>query len=62
MVFSFQMVIIRILNGPGGRFESYVLQWGSEIQPSLDFEWSKTGWVANAQELEWDMKSGSPII
>ena len=25
MAFSFQMVIVRILNGHGGRFESYVL-------------------------------------
>ena len=23
------------------------VQWGSEIRPSLDLEWSKRGWVAN---------------
>ena len=28
-----------------GHFEE--IQCGSEIRPSLDFEWSKTGWVAN---------------
>ena len=22
-----------------------LIQWESEIRPSLDFEWSKTGWV-----------------
>ena len=32
-------------------FRMYILikidiQWGSEIRPSLDFKWSKTGWVA----------------
>ena len=35
----------------------FVIQWGSEIQPSLDFEWSKTGWVANGLDFEWDLKS-----
>ena len=38
------------------------IQWGSEIRPSLDFEWSKTGWVANGLDFEWDLKSGSPTI
>ena len=38
------------------------VQWGSEIRPSLDFEWSKTGWVANGLDFEWDLKSGSPTI
>ena len=38
------------------------VQWGSEIRPSLDFEWSKRGWVANGLDFEWDLKSGSPTI
>ena len=29
------------------------IQWGSEIQTSLDFEWSKRGWVANGLDLVW---------
>ena len=37
-------------------------QWGSEIQTSMDFEWSKRGWVANGLDFEWDLKSGSPTI
>ena len=28
------------------------LQWGSEIRPSLDFEWSKRGWVTNGLDVE----------
>ena len=24
----------------------WILQWGSEIHPSLDFEWSKRGWCS----------------
>ena len=27
-------------------------QWGSEIQASLDFEWSKRGWVANGMDFD----------
>ena len=38
------------------------IQWGSEIRPSLDFQWSKTGWVANGLDFEWDLKFGSPAI
>ena len=38
------------------------LQWGSEIRTSLDFEWSKRGWVANGPDFERDLKSGSPTI
>ena len=38
------------------------VQWGSEIRTSLDFEWSKRGWVANGPGFEWDLKSGSPTI
>ena len=31
---------------------------GSEILTSLDFEWSKRGWVAaNGLDFEWDLKS-----
>ena len=41
---------------------SMYVQWGSEIRPSLDFEWSKTGWVANGLDFEWDLKSRSPTI
>ena len=33
-----------------------------EIQTSLDFEWSKRGWVANGPDFQWDLKSGSPTI
>ena len=33
-----------------------VIQWGSEIWTSLDFEWSKRGWVANGPDLERDLK------
>ena len=35
------------------------IQWGSEIWTSLDFEWSKKGWVADGPDFEWDLKSGS---
>ena len=38
------------------------LQWGSEIWTSLDFEWSKRGWVANGLDFEWDLKSGVKIV
>ena len=38
------------------------LQWGSEIRPSLDLEWSKRGWFANGLDFERDLKSGSPTI
>ena len=39
-----------------------LIQCGSEIQTNLDFEWPKRGWVANGPDLEWDLKSKSPII
>ena len=42
--------------------DGYCIQWGSEIWPSLGFEWSKRGWVANGLDLEWDLNSGSPTI
>ena len=38
------------------------LQWGSEIRTSLEFEWSKRGWVSNVPDFEWDLKSGSSTI
>ena len=38
------------------------IQWGSEIQPSMDFKWSKRGWVANDPGFEWDLKSESQKI
>ena len=38
------------------------VQWGSEIQTSLDLKWLKRGWVANGQDLELAMKSVSPNI
>ena len=39
------------------------IQWGSEIRTnSLDFEWSKRGWVANGLDIKWDLKSGSQTI
>ena len=37
-------------------------KWGSEIRPSLDFEWSKRGWVANGLDFEWHLKSRNPTI
>ena len=37
-----------------------VIQSGSEIWASLYFESSKRGWVANGQDFEWNLKSGSP--
>ena len=40
----------------------FFLQWRSEIRTSLDFEWSKRGWVANVLDFEWDLKSGSLTI
>ena len=36
------------------------VQWGSEIWTSLDFKWSKIGWVANGLDFDWDLKFGSP--
>ena len=38
------------------------LQGGSEIRTSLDFEWSKTVWVANGLDFEWHLQSRSPTI
>ena len=39
-----------------------IVQWESDIRTSLDFEWSKRGWVANGQDFEWVLKMGSPTI
>ena len=38
------------------------IQWGSETRTSLDFKWSKKGWVANGLDFEWDLKFGTPTI
>ena len=38
------------------------VQWGSEIGSSMDFEWSKRGWVASGLVFEWNLKSGSPTM
>ena len=35
---------------------------GSEIWTSLDFKWSKRGWVAYGLNFEWDLKSRCPTI
>ena len=32
------------------------IQWRSEIQTSLDFDWSKRGWVVNSPDFVWDLK------
>ena len=37
-------------------------QWGSGIWTSLDFEWSKRGWVRNDLDFKWDLKPKSPTI
>ena len=42
----------------GSRFYHGGMQWGSEICTSLDFEWSKRGWVANVPDFQRDLKSG----
>ena len=33
---------------------SLTVQWGSEIQTSLEFNWVKRGWLANGPDFEWD--------
>ena len=40
------------------------MQWGSEIQTHLDFEWLTRGKFANGTDFEWDLKSGqiAPIF
>ena len=35
---------------------------GTEIRTSLDFKWSKSGWVAYGPGYKWNLKSGSPTI
>ena len=49
---------------PGVRhsFIKTKIQRGSEICTSLDFEWSKSGWVAKDPDIEWDQKSGSQLF
>ena len=43
-------------------FAHKFIQWGPEIWTSLDFEWSKRGWVSNGPDFEWDLKSRSSTI
>ena len=50
---------VRIHPNKLSRFEAHC---GSEIQTSLDFEWSKRGWVANGPDFKWDLKTKSPTI
>ena len=38
------------------------IQWGSDVCISLDFEWSKRGWIANCLNFKWDLKTGSPTF
>ena len=39
-----------------------LVQLGSEIRTSLDFEWLKSGWVANGQDFKWDLKARQMAI
>ena len=36
-------------------FIQCVVQWGSEIPTSLNFEWLKRVWFANGLDFEWDL-------
>ena len=45
-----------------GQAKTKIIQWGSEIGTSLDFEWSKRGCVVNGLVFKSDLKSGSPTI
>ena len=31
------------------------IQMGSEMWTSLDFKWSKLGWLLNGPNFEWDL-------
>ena len=42
--------------------QEFLIQWGFEIWTSLDFKWSKRGWIVNGPDFEWDLKSRSPTI
>ena len=42
--------------GQVGFNQEFPIQWGSEIQNSMDFEWLKRGWVANFPDFKWDLK------
>ena len=37
-------------NGIPSFWSQMIVQWRSEIRTSLDFEWSKRGWVANVPD------------
>ena len=60
--------LVSPVNFPRGKLGCFnlqkeiLIQWGSEIRTSLDFEWLKRGGVANGMDFKWDLKSGSPII
>ena len=40
----------------------FLIEWGSEIKTSLNFKWSKRGWVANYLDFKWDLECWSPTI
>ena len=46
----------------GFQIAAICVQWGSEIWPCPDFEWSKRGWFANGPGFKWDLKYQSPTI
>ena len=48
--------------GRTGQAITKIIQWGTEIGTSLDFEWSKRGCVVNGLVFKSDLKSGSPTI
>ena len=58
----YQFKLVQVCTKVFLKYQDQHVQWGSEIQPSLDFEWSKIGWVANGLDFEWDLKSRSPTI
>ena len=39
---------------------SCLLQWGSEYQTSLEFKWSKRGWMPNGPVFECHLNSKQP--
>ena len=52
----------KLLTKNKSNYKNSNIQWGSEIWTSLDFKWSKRGWVANGLDFKWDLKSGSSAI
>ena len=62
--YTLKILIMNTPGKPGQRFNKLTVlssNW-SEIPPSLDFEWSKRGWVANGLDFKWDLKSRSPTV